>query len=175
MAAPATNATATEQLFNPAFFQSSLFWTGLAFAVMLFIIWKYVTPALAQTLDERAARIREDLDNASQLRNEAQQTLANYEKQLRAAKKEASDMLTKAKKDAELMSANKMAELERDLSRRSEEARLSIEQAKNKAISDVREQAVEMAIAAAERILEGQVDSKKASALADKALKDLKH
>lgn len=174
MAAPAVNNT-TEQLFNSGFLHSTLFWSGVAFLVMFYIMWKHVVPALQDTLDKRANRIREDLDNAALLRNEAQQTLTAYEKQLRAARKEAQDIVAHAKTDAERLVSAKTAELERDLARRSEEARVSIEQAKNRALNEVREQIASLAVAAAERIIQEQVDSKKAAQITEEALKGLKH
>lgn len=174
MAAPAVNNT-TEQLFNSGFLHSTLFWSGVAFLVMFYIMWKHVVPALQDTLDKRANRIREDLDNAALLRNEAQQTLTAYEKQLRAARKEAQDVVAHAKADAERLVAAKTAELERDLARRSEEARVSIEQAKNRAMNEVREQIASIAVAAAERIIASEVDGKKAAQITEEALKGLKH
>lgn len=176
MAAPAAQATnATEQLFNTGFLHSTLFWTGMAFLVMFYVVWKHVVPALQETLDKRAGRIREDLDNAALLRSEAQQALNAYEKQLRAARKEAQDIVAHAKSDAERLVAAKTAELERELSRRSEEARVSIEQAKNRALNEVREQIASLAVVAAERIIESEIDKKKAGEITEQALKGLKH
>lgn len=174
MAAP-TATTPTEQLMNTAFLHSTLFWTVAAFFVMFYILWKHVVPALQDTLDKRASRIREDLDNAAVLRSEAQQALTAYEKQLRAARKEAQDIVAHAKADAERLVASKTAELERDLSRRSEEARVSIEQAKNRAMNEVREQIASLAVVAAERIIAANIDEKKAAQITDEALKGLKH
>lgn len=174
MAAP-TATNATEQLFNAGFLHSTLFWTGTAFLVMFYVVWKHVIPALQETLDKRSGRIREDLDNAALLRSEAQQALNAYEKQLRAARKEAQDIVAHAKTDAERLVSAKTAELERELSRRSEEARVSIEQAKNRALNEVREQIASLAVVAAERIIEAEVDKKKAADITEQAIKGLKH
>ena len=123
-------AHAQEQLFNLAMLESTLFWTGLAFVILLSVVWKYVTPVMRDTLDKRAARIQDDIDRAARLRNEAQQALSEYESQLQTARKEAHEIVAKAKDEAEKLMTTKTTMLERDLARRSEDARVSIEQAK---------------------------------------------
>ena len=166
---------AQEQLLNSGFLADTLFWTGISFAILLAVVWKYATPGILGKLDERAARIREDLDRANLLRNEAQQALAKYETQLKSARKEAHDILATAKSEAEKLVAARTADLDRDLARRSEEARVSIEQAKAAALREVRSEIASLAMAAAEKILTAEVDAKKASQLTDEALSELKH
>lgn len=172
-AAATHHVSSQEQLFNMVYLHSTLFWTGLAFVLMLVVVWRYVTPVALGTLDGRIARIREDLDRAALLRNEAQQALAKYENQLRAARQEAHDMIARAKGEAEKIAASRIADLERELARRSEEARISIEQAKASALRDVREEIVSLAMVAAEKIIGTQVDAKAATRLTDEAIKSL--
>ena len=169
------SAHAQEQLFNLAMLESTLFWTGLAFVILLTVVWKYVTPVMRDTLDKRAARIQDDIDRAARLRNEAQQALSEYESQLQTARKEAHEIVAKAKDEAEKLMTTKTTMLERDLARRSEDARVSIEQAKSKALREIRAEVAELALAAAERILHSQVDAKKAAQITDEVLKELNH
>jgi len=166
---------AKEQLFNGAFMADTLFWTGLSFALFMVMVWKLVLPALNASLDARAARIRDDLDHASAMRNEAQQALAAYEKQLKVARQEAHDIIVTAKSEAEKIIARKTSELEQDLARRGEEARAAIEQAKEKAMMDVRDQVTELALAAAEKLLNRTLDKKVAGEMTDEAIKDMTH
>ena len=130
---------------------------------------------MRDTLDKRAARIQDDIDRAARLRNEAQQALSEYESQLQTARKEAHEIVAKAKDEAEKLVATKTTMLERDLARRSEDARVSIEQAKSKALREIRAEVAELALAAAERILHSQVDAKKAAQITDDVLKELNH
>ncbi|MBI1363322.1 MAG: F0F1 ATP synthase subunit B [Proteobacteria bacterium] len=166
---------AKAQLFNGAFMGDTLFWTGLSFVLFMVMIWRFVLPTINTALDARAARIRDDLDHASAMRNEAQQALAAYEKHMRTARQEAHDIIVTAKAEAEKIIARKTAELEQDLARRSEEARNLIEQAKNKAMMDVRDQVAELALIATEKLLDKAVDKKTAGEMTDAAIKQMSH
>ena len=175
MSAPVAEkaVNAQEQLFNLSMVESTLFWTGLSFFVLLVVVWRYVAPVVGDILDQRQARIQEDMDKAASLREQAQQALAEYETRLKLAKKEAQDIVAHAKKEAESMIAVKTAELERDLARRSEEAKTAIEHAKADAMRQVRSELVDLAVVAAEKIITSEVDKKKASALTDDILKTM--
>ena len=164
MSAPVAEkaVNAQEQLFNLSMVESTLFWTGLSFFVLLVVVWRYVAPVVGDILDQRQARIQEDMDKAASLREQAQQALAEYETRLKLAKKEAESMI-----------AVKTAELERDLARRSEEAKTAIEHAKADAMRQVRSELVDLAVVAAEKIITSEVDKKKASALTDDILKTM--
>jgi len=175
MASPAhaTTSSAQEQLFNLSMAGSTLFWTGLSFFVLLVVVWRYVAPIVGDILDQRAARIQEDMDKAASFREQAQQALAEYETRLKLARKEAQEIVAHAKSEAESIVATKTAELERDIARRSEEAKVAIEQAKAKAMRDVRSELVDLAVIAAEKIIMAEVDKKKASTLTDALLKEM--
>lgn len=180
---PAETATATvaeprdakAQLFNHSFMADTLFWTGLSFAVLLYIMWKKVVPAVAETLDKRAARIREDLDRAALLHSEARQALTAYEKQVKTARQEAHDIIQAARGDAERLIAKRTAEVERELSRRAEEARLNIERAKTEALQEVKTHIAELTMLATEKLIREKVDAARANALTDDAIKKMMH
>mgnify|MGYP005840629137 FL=1 len=172
MASPSTTSP-QEQLLNLSLIESTLFWTGLSFVILLLVIWKYVVPGMGGLLEERRMSIQGDIDKAETLRDEAQKAMAEHEKQLKGARKEAQNIVANAKSEAEKIIQTKTAELERDIAKRSEDARVSIEQAKSKAMRDVRAEVTELAIAAAEKIVSEEVDSKKAGKLTDALLKEM--
>lgn len=159
--------------FNSLFLESQLFWTAFAFVLILSVIWKFLLPSLNETLDARASQIREDLDRASSLKNEAEQMLRTYEKQLKTAQKEASDIVANARKDSDDLTAKRMTELETDLSRKAKAAADSIEQAKVSAMADLRKEVVAMTLEATEKVVGSLMDAKAAGKFADEAVKEL--
>lgn len=171
--ASASTTNPQEQLLNLSLIESTLFWTGLSFFVLLLVIWKYVVPVMGGLLQERRNRIEGDIEKAHALREEAKKALGEYEKQLKNSRKEAQEVVANAKSEAEKLIQTKTAELERDLAKRSENARVQIEQAKAKAMREVRQEVTELAIAAAEKIVSQEVDSKKAGKITDDLLKEL--
>lgn len=163
------------ELFDPTYLESQLFWTALSFLILLgFIKWAFV-PKVAGTLDRRAERIRSDLEHAEKLRRDAENTLAEYNRQMEKAREEASQIVAKAREEAKDMVDTRTQELEKELSRRSEEAQRSIEHAKTQALQEVQKDVAELVMLATEKLIGENVDSTKANKLADEAIKSMTH
>jgi F-type H+-transporting ATPase subunit b len=162
-----------DMLLNAEFLQAQAFWLVTSFVTLLVIMWKFVTPMLTETLDARANQIRQDLDRAANLKTEAEQMLRTYEKQLKTAQEEASDIVAQARKDAEDLAIKRGKELEAELVRKADVATKSIEQAQNKAIEELRKEVVNMTILATEKVVGSMMDEKTAKKYADEAIKEL--
>ncbi|MFZ2620510.1 MAG: F0F1 ATP synthase subunit B [Alphaproteobacteria bacterium] len=168
-------ATAGLDIFNAAYLHSQVFWTGVSFAFMaLILVWK-VLPAVTQALDARADKIRGDLSTAEEKRREAEAAMAEYTAKLAKAKEEAMDIVNTARNDAKAMVDARMGELERDIAKRREAAQEAIEATKAQAMKDLQSQVAEIAVQVTEKLLAIHVDTKKAEAITDKAVKDLMH
>lgn len=161
------------ELFDTTYLQSQLFWTGVSFLILLLIMWKYVVPAVAGVLDERANQIREDLERAEKAREAADKTLVDYQKQLDAAKNEAGEIIATARAEAQKIMEARTAELEAELTRKAEAAETKIAVAREKAVSELKAEAATLVVSAAEALLKESVDSKKAAKITDDALKAL--
>tara|TARA_R110000868_G_scaffold262401_2_gene521023 strand:- start:7214 stop:7708 length:495 start_codon:yes stop_codon:yes gene_type:complete len=162
-----------DMLLNAEYLQTQIFWLVVSFSCLLVIMWKFVTPMLTGTLDARANQIREDLDRASNLKTEAEQMLRTYEKQLKTAQQEASDIVTLARQESDKMAAVRMTELEAELSRKAKAAADSIEQAKVNAMDDLRKEVVAMTLEATEKVVGSMMDAKSAGKFADEAVKEM--
>lgn len=149
------------------------FWILVAFVVVIALTWKPAKRALLKALDERTDKIRADLDRAAKLHKEAQALLAEYQQKQRDALKEAEQIIAQAKAEAERLSAQAATDLEAALKRREQMAMQRIAQAEHQAMADVRAAAVDVAIAAAGKLLSEKLDAGKQDALIDGAIKDL--
>src|SRR5262245_65879928 len=82
------------------------FWVAVSFVGFFLILFYYKVPALiAKALDDRAAAIRKELDEARRLREEAQNLLADYQKKHRNAGQEAEAIVEQARREAEAFGA----------------------------------------------------------------------
>ncbi len=115
---------------------------------------------ITRTLDERAERIRKELEEARKLRDEAQQLLAEYQRKRQEAEKEAVDIVAAAEREAALMMEEAKQRTEDYVARRTALAEQKIEQAERDAVNEVRSRAVDIAVAAAGRILAERVDAR---------------
>ena len=151
------------------------FWVAAAFIGFVALVIYLKAPAIvAKALDERADAIRSELEGAQRLREEAQAMLADYQRRQRAAEKEAADIVTMAKQEAESFAAEARAKLEESLARRTKMAEEKIAQAEAQATKDVRAAAADAAIAAATALLADEVKGDKAAGLIDDGIKQLK-
>jgi F-type H+-transporting ATPase subunit b len=125
-------------------------------------------------LDERAARISRELDEARKLREEAQELLADYERKRRDADKEAEAIIAQAREEAEAFAVETRQKLVEMVERRGHMAEEKIAQAEAQAVKEVRAAAAELAIAAATRIISDEVHGAKADQLVDASIADLK-
>ena len=136
-------------------------WVALAFIVFLGLLgYLGVHRTLGKSLDDRAARIKAELDEARRLRDEAAQLLAEYQRKRQAAEVEAQDIIAGAKAEAERLAIEAKAKIEEFVARRTKMAETKIAQAEAQATADVRSAAAEAAVAAAEKILTGEAKGK---------------
>ena len=148
-------------------------WLVLALLALIVIAIRPAKRAILGALDGRAGRIREELEEAQRLREEAQAALANFQRRQRDAMGEAEEIIAHARAEAERLREHAAADLEATLERREALAMERIAQAEAAATSEVRAIAVDVAIAAARDAIAANLDSKKADALVDQAIKDL--
>jgi F-type H+-transporting ATPase subunit b len=142
----------------------------VAAAIFVAVVWKPVRKSLIGTLDERAARIRAELDEAKKLRDEAEQLLAQYQQKEREAAAEAAAIIAHAIEEAERIAAQSARDLDQALARRQRLAEERIAQAEMKALDEIRAVAVDVAIGAAREVIQSQIDDERGGALLDAAI-----
>ena len=153
--------------------QSPEFWVAVGFVILIVAIARPVGRAVGAMLDARSERIRTTLDEAKQLREEAQHVLAEYQRKQRDSVKETEEMLAKEREEGERLKAEAVEDLETALKRRGELAHEKIAQAEAEAVKEVREVAVEVAMAATRKIIADRMDEADAKSLVDDAIEDL--
>jgi F-type H+-transporting ATPase subunit b len=150
------------------------FWVGIAFLMFVGILFYFKVPGmLTGALDERAKKISDELDQARQLREEAQALLATYERKQRDALSEAEEIIAHARDEALREAANAAKKLDEAIDRRQQTALDKIALAETQAEKEVREAAIDIAITAATAVIAQQVQGERADALIDAATADL--
>ena len=122
----------------------------LGFLAFIGVLVYFKVPGMvSKMLDNRAAQIRADLDEARSLREEAQKVLASYERKSREVGEQADRIVRQAREEATAAAAEAKAALEVSLARRLKAAEEQIASAEQAAVREVRDRAVQIAIAAA--------------------------
>lgn len=154
--------------------QDTSFWAFVGLVGFFAILWRAgVHKALAKSLDGRADAIRNELDEARRLREEAQEMLARIERQQRDAANEADEIVKKAKQDAEFIRENAKKELAARIERRTVLAEQRIAQAEAQAAKDVKALAADLAVEAAARLLTENLTKTQRNALVKDATGEL--
>lgn len=177
VAAPGA-ALAAEPGYTPGYDFTSLFNTDyvvlIGFLLFLAILFYANVPGmLAGMLDKRAEGIKSELDEARALREEAQTLLASYERKQREVAEQSERIVEHARADAEAAAEAAKAELERSIARRLAAAEDQIESAEAKAVRAVRDQSVEVAVAAAGTLIAQNLAAADANALIDQAIDEV--
>ena len=147
------------------------FWVGAAFMCFLGVVTYLRVPQnLMSSLDDRRTRIENEIEEARVLREEAQKTLASYERRSREAEAEADAIIQNAKRDAQAIAAEAKAKMNETMERRTAAATQRIAQAEAQALADVRRAAANAAAEAAETILREQMSSDRGGQTIDSAI-----
>ena len=142
------------------------FWAMIALFIFIgVVVYMKVPGMIAKALDERAAKIRNELDEARRLREEAQQLLVEFQKKRKEAEKEAADMVAAAKRESDLIIEEAHKKTEEYVARRAALAEQKIGQAERDAVNEVRSIAVDVATEAARKLLAGKLDEKTSAEL----------
>ena len=152
---------------------------GTWVAIFLFIflailLWAGVPGLITGALDKRSKEIKDELDEARKLREEAQTILADYQRKAREAEEEAEGIVAQAKREAESYAKETREKLKETLERRTKAADLKIAQAEAQAVNDGRLAAVEAATKAAEKILSQEAKGGKGNDLIDASIDKVK-
>lgn len=148
-------------------------WTWVLFIItLLILVWK-VFPAISGGLEERHARIQGAIDEAREAREEAQALRAEQVKALEAARDEAQAMIDKARAAAENVKKELLAETKRQQEALLADARREIAQDREKLREEIRRDAVDISLAAAERLIRKRLDGDENRRLVEQFLSEL--
>ena len=146
----------------------------LAFIAFIGVLVYFKVPSLiGGMLDKRANTIRNELDEARKLREEAQSIFASYERRQKEIEEQAARIVESARKEADAEAEKARAALDVTVSRRLAAAEEQIASAQASAEREVREKAVMVSVAAAKSVLSTQMSASMAKGLIEESIKDV--
>ncbi len=136
-----------------------ILWTLLIFGLLLLLLAKTAWPAILKQVEEREARIRQEIEAAERANAEAQRLLEGYQQQLAAAKSEAQEIVAAGRQAGERLREELAAKGRREQEELLERARREIALERDRALAELRREAVDLSIAAASKVLERNLDT----------------
>jgi len=146
----------------------------IGFILFLALLFYFNVPAMIlKMLDDRAETIRSELDEARNLRDEAQAVLAAYERKSREVAEQSQRIIDHAREEARLAADAAKEDLKQSIARRLKAAEEQITSAEEKATRELRNRAVDVAIAAAAKILADGTTATEANKRIDAAIAEV--
>ncbi|MBL6840578.1 MAG: ATP F0F1 synthase subunit B [Pelagibacterales bacterium] len=156
------------------FFSQPASWTLVAFIIFVAIAIYLKAPSMiGKLLDEQIERVKKELSDAIELKEEANALLAEYERKKEDAEKEAEIIIANAKERAKNYEQSALSKSEEIIKRQEAQSVEKINQAEIQAMSRIRKSIIEKSIDSAEKLVSEKISSKKSDQIFTDSLKDL--
>jgi len=138
--------------------KNEIIWGVISFVVLATVLMKFAVPAMQKGMAARSERIRSDLGAAEKAKADADTLLADYRAQLADARNESNRMLEEARRSADALRADLHTRAQSEIAELRARAAADVEAAKVSAIADLRAEVANLAIGAAETIVQKNLD-----------------
>jgi F-type H+-transporting ATPase subunit b len=148
-------------------------WTLVLFGVSMFILSKVAFPRIAEALDKRQKAIEDSIDTAERTRREADELLKEYRERLTAARQQADEIVTRARKAGEVQENEAIAAGRQRREELLEQARKDIEAETRRALQVIRAEVADLTILATEKVTRKTLTGDDQRRLVDEAVAEL--
>jgi len=138
-----------------------MFWTLVIFVVLMFVLSKYAFRPLTKAVQDRERALQEAIDAAKADRDAAAALLSEHQAQIEGARNDAQKFIAEGRAVAEKMRTDMIEQTRKEQQDMLDRARRDIEAEKDKAISQLRREAVDLALAGASKVIEQNLESQK--------------
>jgi len=159
--------------FDTHFLSPLLFWSIVSFGILLFLLKRFALPGVLEMLEMREKKIKDSLDQADRLKQEAQQLLSQYEAKLKSVHEEGRAILEKARMQAQHQLEENERRMEQETQRMLADARSEIERDQQQALQEIRRTAVDLTLLAAEKVLARSLTDADHRRLVDEAVREI--
>lgn len=150
-----------------------MFWTLVIFVILYQILKRKVFPAILGAVEAREKALADAIEGAKRDRDDAAKLLAEHRAQIEGARNDAQKLIAEARVVSEKSRADMLEKTRLEQQEMLERARRDIGIERDKAIMELRREAVDLAIAGASRVVEQNMDSDKNRALVESFLSSL--
>ncbi|HEY2851350.1 MAG TPA: F0F1 ATP synthase subunit B [Gemmatimonadaceae bacterium] len=150
-----------------------MLWTLVIFLLLFWILKRFAFPAILGEVEKREKALQDAIDSAKRDREEAQRILEEQHKQIEAARGDAQKLIADGRAVAEKMRADMVAQTHQEQQTMIERARKEIDAERDRAIAQLRREAVNLAIAGASKVIEQNLDNTKNRQLVESFLSSI--
>jgi len=150
-----------------------ILWTIITFVIVLVILRATAWKPLLAALTAREEQIRSSLREAQEAQQKAQQLLEDHRKQLALAEEQSQRIIKQGREMAERLKAEILEKAQGSARFMVAQAKDEIRREKESALIELRSEVADLAVLAAGKLLDANLDTPKQRALADAAIRDI--
>ncbi|MBI9070434.1 MAG: F0F1 ATP synthase subunit B [Melioribacteraceae bacterium] len=150
-----------------------MIWTTVTFILLLLVLKKLAWKPIINSLNERENFIKDSLEKAEKARADAEVLLEENRKNLARAEEDAQKVITQGREYSEKLKAQALEESKAEAKKMIEDATLNIDRKTQEAFSKLKDQIVDIAVDASEKIIRENLDKEKQKNIVDKYIDDL--
>ena len=141
---------------------NATFWVMVSFFLFIgLLIYFQIPQKIKTTLEENISNIRNQIDEANKLKEDAKNILTEHEKKISNSKAEVKSMIAKANEESEKKIIKTNQDFHNLMENRKRNAEERVRQLKNQALKDIRNTSVKIAIESVEKLLKNSLDKSK--------------
>jgi F-type H+-transporting ATPase subunit b len=135
------------------------FWTWVVFGFLLFVLWKFAFPPILKATEERERRIQRQLEDAERMNAEAKAAAEEHQRLLAGARDQALALINEAKQASQHERESQLRKTRDEQEAMLERARREITAERDRAVTMLRQEAVDLSLAAASKLIGEKLDS----------------
>lgn len=143
------------------------------FAVVAIILWFLILKPLTKKMSERQRIIEDSLENAKKIETNLGMSERKYQEKIDQAKVDANKIMEKAQENANLAAEAAKEKTKQEIERLVEQARKNIKLEKDESVAEIKKQAANLIVAAAEKLLSAKIDAEKDKKIINDAIKSV--
>ena len=151
------------------------FWVMISFFAFIgLLIYFKIPQKIKTTLDENINNIKNQIDEADKLKEDAKNILTEHEKKISSSKTEVKQMISRASEEAEKNVIKTNQEFHNLMESRKKNAEERIKQLKSQALKDIKNASVKVAIESVEKLIKNSLDKSKLDKIYSSSLEETK-
>jgi F-type H+-transporting ATPase subunit b len=144
----------------------------VSFLIIFFLLYKFAYGPIIRMLDQRSQRIKASLEAAEEARKQAASSAERVEQELAAARQEGQKLIGEAREAAGRYREQEQAKARQEIEQMRERAVADISRERDAALEELRREFADLAVTAAERVVERSLDRKAHAEVIDRVLRE---
>ena len=151
------------------------FWVTISFLIFLGILIYFKIPQkIKETLEQNILSIKNQINEAEKLKEDAKNILIDHEKKISNSKNEVMKMINTANEEAEKNVIRTNNEFHNLMENKKKNAEERIRQLKNQAVKDIKNASVKIAIESVEKLFKNSLDKSKLDKIYTSSIEETK-